>query len=419
MTDATNASDLLIAAARARNAGDIEAEKRLLEQANRAMPGDPRILNAQGMIALRQRDWTQASQCFSAAITADPQAPELWMNLATAHRSAKDVEGERAALEGALAIERRHLMAQLRMAELHEQLGDSAAAATSWSNIVQIAQGLEDRPPAVDEILTRGQAYLAQHNKAIADALDNALQDQLEALGPAARRFRACVDHSLGRRPIYTNQCAGVHYPFLPADEFFDRAHFPWFETIEAKTDIIRREAQAMMSMNSEEIRPYVRMEPGSPQTKWSTLDGSLDWSACFLWEYGQRNDAVCALCPETAAVLASLPQTHIPGKAPSAFFSLLRPGAHIPPHTGVTNTRAIIHLPLDVPENCSFRVGGETRDWRVGEAFAFDDTIEHEAWNRSDKPRIILIFDVWNPYLTVEEQQLLQRFFDITVKAG
>ncbi|MFX7090878.1 aspartyl/asparaginyl beta-hydroxylase domain-containing protein, partial [Acinetobacter baumannii] len=77
------------------------------------------------------------------------------------------------------------------------------------------------------------------------------------------------------------------------------------------------------------------------------------------------------ALCPETAVALDAAPLSVIPGKAPSAFFSILRPGAHIPPHTGVTNTRAIIHLPLVVPEGCTFRVGGETRAWREGEAFA------------------------------------------------
>jgi len=80
-----------------------------------------------------------------------------------------------------------------------------------------------------------------------------------------------------------------------------------------------------------------------------------------------------------------------------------------------VTNTRAIIHLPLIVPEGCGFRVGGETREWKVGEAFAFDDTIEHEAWNNSEELRAVLIFDVWNPYLTRVEQTMLQRFFEVS----
>jgi aspartyl/asparaginyl beta-hydroxylase (cupin superfamily) len=109
---------------------------------------------------------------------------------------------------------------------------------------------------------------------------------------------------------------------------------------------------------------------------------------------------------------LASLPTTTLPDRAPSAFFSILKPHTRIPPHTGVTNTRAIVHLPLIVPENCGFRVGGETREWKVGTAFAFDDTIEHEAWNDSDHNRAVLIFDVWNPHLTVTEQNVIARYY-------
>jgi hypothetical protein len=49
-----------------------------------------------------------------------------------------------------------------------------------------------------------------------------------------------------------------------------------------------------------------------------------------------------------------------------------------------------------------------------VGRAWAFDDTIEHEAWNRSDRVRAILIFDVWNPYISEVERDLLRRFYEV-----
>ena len=105
------------------------------------------------------------------------------------------------------------------------------------------------------------------------------------------------------------------------------------------------------------------------------------------------------------------VPGAQIPGRAPSAFFSMLSPHTRIPPHTGVTNTRAIIHLPLIVPPNCGFRVGGETREWVEGSPFAFDDTIEHEAWNDSDEMRAVLIFDVWNPHLSEEERAVIADY--------
>ena len=90
----------------------------------------------------------------------------------------------------------------------------------------------------------------------------------------------------------------------------------------------------------------------------------------------------------------------------------MLKAGAHIPPHTGVTNTRAIIHLPLVVPPGCEFRVGGETRAWREVEAFAVDDTIEHEADDRSEKSRLVLIFDVWKPHLSDRGLAVVTEFY-------
>jgi aspartyl/asparaginyl beta-hydroxylase (cupin superfamily) len=88
--------------------------------------------------------------------------------------------------------------------------------------------------------------------------------------------------------------------------------------------------------------------------------------------------------------------------------FSLLRPGAHIPAHTGIINTRLIVHLPLVVPPDCQLRVGNETRTWEEGKAWVFDDTIEHEAWNRSGETRVILLLEIWRPELNATERQLV-----------
>ena len=111
------------------------------------------------------------------------------------------------------------------------------------------------------------------------------------------------------------------------------------------------------------------------------------------------------ALCPRTAALLDALPLCRIREHAPEVMFSVLTPGTHILPHRGVTNTRVVCHLPLIVPEDCALVVGGETHAWREGEAVAFDDTYEHEAWNRGSSTRVVLIIDVWNPHLTAAER--------------
>lgn len=405
----------LSAAMTARQRGDAAEERAQLDAALAQAPADPRILNARGMRALGDGDPALARSHFEGAAAADPAEPALWMNVATAARALGDVEGERGALDRVLGIDRLHFAAQLRGAELEERRGRMSAAASGWSAVAQLALGFENPPPAVQEAAARARAFLQAHKAGLADALDAELAGDPAMADGSSRRFRACIDHVLGRRAIYHNECAGIHFPFLPADEFFERAHFPWLEAIEARTAAIRTEALSLLASGSEAIRPYVRQDKGTPENKWSQLDHSRDWSACFLWEYGERNDAVCDLCPETAAALELVPQNHIPGKAPTAFFSILAPGAHIPAHTGVTNTRAILHLPLVVPAGCRFRVGGETREWKEGEAFAFDDTIEHEAWNESAEPRIVLIFDVWNPHLTADEQRLLQTFFAVS----
>jgi aspartyl/asparaginyl beta-hydroxylase (cupin superfamily) len=72
------------------------------------------------------------------------------------------------------------------------------------------------------------------------------------------------------------------------------------------------------------------------------------------------------------------------------------------------------VHLPLIVPPDCSFRVGGTTREFEVGKAWLFDDTIEHEVWNNSDAPRAILIFDIWNPFLSEAERDMVRAATEV-----
>ena len=190
-------------------------------------------------------------------------------------------------------------------------------------------------------------------------------------------------------------------------------------QTLEAAAPAIQAELCELLEKGDDGFAPYVQYPSGYPESKWSELDHSERWSAYFLWRHGKRIDAHCERCPETAAMLSKLPLADHAGRAPTAFFSLLHPRTRIPPHTGVTNARTIIHLGLIVPEKCGFRVGGEVREWREGEAFGFDDTIEHEAWNDSDQLRAVLIFDVWNPHITPGERDLVSQFYTASDATG
>lgn len=370
------------------------------------------IANAEGMAALRAGQADRAIAAFAQATAADPAAGPLWRNLAHAHRLAGDAEGERAALDRALAIDRRDFVAQLRLAQLHQRQGEETQALMAWSGAQQLAGQFPALAPEIAAELAAGQDYCEGLRARLAEAAEAALAADTARDETEERRVRAFVDQALGRRRVFHNQCAGVFYPFLPEDEYFDRRHFPWFEELEAATPAIQAELRDLLAAPGDLIRPYVRFEDGTPENEWSPLDGSLDWSACFLWEYGEPNHSVLERCPRTAEVLGRLPLARIPGRAPNAFFSVLKPHSKIPPHTGVTNTRAIIHLALEVPPGCGFRVGNETREWVEGRAFAFDDSIEHEAWNDSDQRRAVLIIDSWNPHLSAREQDAILRYF-------
>jgi len=412
-------ASILAAAAAAQRRGDVAAAIDLYRKAVAADPA-AQPLNALGNLLLATGAAADARTAFERAVAADATAPELFLNLAKACRLVPDDAGERAALDRALALDQRHFMARLRSAELHERLGDGATAATHWGAVVALAPAEAECPPALRPILDHARAFLAARATAFEDAIRPAIAEvRGSASAEAARRFDACVDAALGKRRIFANECHGLHYPFLPADEFFARAHFPWFAALEAETAAIRGEVEAVLAARGDGIVPYVSQDAGTPHNKWSDLDRSSRWSAFFLWRHGVRDDAACAACPATAALLDRLPLQRIPGRAPTAFFSILEPHTRIPPHTGVTNSRAIVHLPLIVPPGCGFRVGGETRDWREGEAFAFDDTIEHEAWNDSGDIRVVLIVDTWNPHLGKDEQALVRRFFVASDESG
>jgi aspartyl/asparaginyl beta-hydroxylase (cupin superfamily) len=376
------------------------------------MTGSSQEANARGLAALRAGDAAVAAGFFEQAIGKDPNAGSLWRNLAHARRLANDDAGERAALEGALAIDARDLPALVRLAQWFERAGDRRSAMIRWTGVVQLGEQVADPGPELCELLDHARRYCAAQAAALAAPIRQELAPRYDAVDETSRRrAHAFVEHAIGDRRIYPNVCAGIHYPFLPADEFFDDRHFPWFAQLAAQTAAIRAELEALIADPGAELIPYVRMEKGVSGSQWDPLNNNLDWSACFLWEYGRPNAPVLERCPRTAAALAALPGARIPGRAPSAFFSMLKPRTRIPPHTGVTNTRAIVHLPLIVPPRCGFRVGGETREWEVGKPFAFDDTIEHEAWNDSDQLRAVLIFDVWNPHLSRDEQAIVADY--------
>jgi aspartate beta-hydroxylase len=228
----------------------------------------------------------------------------------------------------------------------------------------------------------------------------------------SSRRFAQSVDIVLGSKQIYLQQPKYYYFPGLPQIQFYERGDFPWMDEIEAATDDIRAELAEVMR-EPDAFAPYVTGHANRPYKDQMGMLNNPAWSAFYLWKNGEVVPENAARCPKTLHALRNAPLARVRHRSPSILFSLLRPGAHIPPHNGLVNTRLVCHLPVVVPGQCRFRVGNDTRDWVEGKAWAFDDTIEHEAWNASDRTRVILLFDVWRPELTEEERALVVSLFE------
>lgn len=169
----------------------------------------------------------------------------------------------------------------------------------------------------------------------------------------------------------------------------FDRSNFEWIEKLEAEWEGIRDEALAVLK-NREGIPPLAQISPDH-----KGLDDQDKWRSFFLWGYGFKVDQNCARCPKTTQAL-----TNVPGLR-TAMFSIHAPGMAIPPHKGVTAGMCVFHLGLKVPQdtaNCAIRVENEIVHWQDGEGFVFDDTKQHETWNRTEDERVILLIQFDRP---------------------
>ena len=399
---------LMEAVDRADQTGNKAEAERALARARTLAPDHPGVLNVAGMRALASGDAATARPLLERAAALDPATPLLWVNLALAHRELADEAGERDALERALAVDPRYFPALLHKARLFERQGKLKAAAYMYHAFLAcLPPGAQ--PPIVQDAIRHAHDVLQENKR----RLEVFLRPRVDAArarhaGEPLERFDACLETLLGKRPAYRQEPTFMLFPRVPAVEFADRSQYPWLDAFDAATDEIRAEALAALGADGDGFVPYISKSAGAPVDQWRELNNSKRWSTYFLLKNGKPLEEHLARCPRTAALLASAPLCEIPAHAPTAFFSVLAPRTRIPPHTGVTNSRFIVHLPLVVPPGCLYRVGAERREWREGHAWVFDDTFEHEAINDSDQPRIVLIFDVWNCFLTAAERALV-----------
>jgi aspartyl/asparaginyl beta-hydroxylase (cupin superfamily) len=166
---------------------------------------------------------------------------------------------------------------------------------------------------------------------------------------------------------------------------FYRPGDFPWAETLRRNWRVIRDEFEAYVARERGALRP--NFAPDAVE-----LTG---WLGVNLFTYLRRYHAHCRAFPRTMAVLGTIPDLV------SAYINLLEPGSSLPPHFGETNVVYRVHMGLVVPggvDQCGMQVDGERRGWAEGEVLVFNDARKHFVWNRSDRPRVILVLDVMKP---------------------
>ena len=175
----------------------------------------------------------------------------------------------------------------------------------------------------------------------------------------------------------------------VPDTPFIDTAHFPFLNEFEDRWEEIRDEVHGILKFR-EHIPGFQDISPDQYR-----IATAANWKTFFLYGFGNRLGRNCEQAPVTADIVSRVPTIH------TAWFSILTPGYHIPPHTGVTKGILRAHLGLIIPtqrEKCRIRVGDQFRNWQPGKVFVIDDTYDHEVWNDTDEERVVLLLDFNRP---------------------
>lgn len=172
-------------------------------------------------------------------------------------------------------------------------------------------------------------------------------------------------------------------------DAFFDPSVVTGLERLQPHWRAIREELQGLLAQR-DDIPPLGEISPDHRRIATTTK-----WKSFFFKGYGFRSDPNCALCPRTAELIDQVPGVVV------AFYSIMEPGTHVPPHRGLTKAWLNCHLGLMVPtgsERCEIEVDGMLAQWHEGEWLVFDETYRHEVWNETGEPRVVLFLQVRRP---------------------
>jgi aspartate beta-hydroxylase len=391
--------------------GRVDEAERAFRALLEVEPHNVEALNIVGLIALRDDDVPRALELLQRAAARDPAEPMTQHNLGLAREAGGDLDGAIACQQRAVQLVPGFLAARLHLGRVLELAGRAAEAAVQYARVLQDAQAQgrwlnpDTTPVQLRGIVEHAVLFVRQHRREAFARLFAPLQARFgsESMQRVHKALRIYFNEEAPAYADPRQQPSFFYFPDLPTSAYFDRSLFPWIAELEAQTEAIR--AELLNLLPSERGRERVFTSDEIEQHNLRGLDTPPSWNGYYFYRHGVARADNRAACPVTAAALDKLPLAHIREHGPEVLYSVFTPGTHLLPHRGVTNTRLVSHLPLLVPEDCALSVGGELHHWQEGRVVVFDDTFEHEAWNRSRKTRVVMIYDLWNPYLSEAER--------------
>ncbi|MGV8932446.1 MAG: aspartyl/asparaginyl beta-hydroxylase domain-containing protein [Luteimonas sp.] len=225
--------------------------------------------------------------------------------------------------------------------------------------------------------------------------------DNILSAGPGLDRVKAWLRTFSGESPAPVP--LPMQYPAYPC--FPGLAHLPFPPAqaapgalmLESSINMIRSEYLALQDHH------LLRYTPPSMEKFW----------AVYLFSHmGIDTESLTMRCPGTSALIRSLPRVCLGYPWGDALFSIHASDSHLAAHCSVDNLRVRCHLGINIPQGCSIRVGNQTREWQEGRNLLFEDSFEHEVWNRGSTRRAILIVDFWHPDLTDLEIEAITAGF-------
>lgn len=415
----------LQAARQALQAGDARTAARQAAEVLQRQPGQAEALMLLAQIALVSGDRSQAAALLEKTIEANPRLAEPWYRLGVLRWSDQASEAAGECFAKAVHLDPDHAQGWMKLGVARLALGEQLAAAEAFQQSILLeprlreADKFQSLPRSVRDEVRQARQVLRNHYREMAE--QTLARTRARFPGADLERFETAFKILRGeaekrychpmQQPVF------LLFPDMPARPWFEREEFDWVEHVEAATPKIRAELDALLADRAG-FQPYIRgIAPGKDAISYanedfSTLANSQAWNSFHLNNAGVIPEHA-ARCPETMAVLDDIPLAQARDYMPEIFFSVLQPGAHIIPHFGQMNIRLTVHLGLIIPEGCGLRAGDETRHWEEGRLLLFDDSFEHEAWNRGNSDRVVLIFETWNPDLSEAEIVGLQDFFE------